>query len=44
MKVNTPATDRGTAIWKRVIQFEGPLSLRLPALFSSSAFPTVITP
>jgi hypothetical protein len=26
MKAPTLATDRGTAIWKRVIQFDGPLS------------------
>jgi hypothetical protein len=26
MKANMPLADRGTAIWKRVIQFEGPLS------------------
>jgi hypothetical protein len=26
MKATTQPTDRGTAIWKRVVQFKGPLS------------------
>ena len=26
MKVKMPSADRSTAIWKRVIQFDGPLS------------------